>query len=171
MGERLSLLFLAARLSYHHTTGNEQRRKIIDKLHKSINPSTKSSLHADGTYSARLSVHMSLLSRRNALSAKKEEITYVFPPNATWNKLRVRVHLLFRQCDICFRQFSIVLSRFAVCTDDFISACNLTRDRRLKSLYLVTQLVGGHPKYRDLHYDAPPSPDQLRFLEDNDISK
>jgi hypothetical protein len=68
-------------------------------------------------------------------------------------------------CAIFFRDF------YRVTVADVTSrAVQFSHRSKLRTLYLLSQWVGkgGSPK---LVYDAPPTQDELHYLEENDIAK
>lgn len=51
----------------------------------------------------------------------------------------------------------------------FPSECVQDLGRKLRTLYRLTNLVGGGPKHRELNLDASPTPEEVHFLDINDI--
>jgi hypothetical protein len=49
------------------------------------------------------------------------------------------------------------------------SECVQNLGRKLRTLYQLTNLVGGGPKHRELNLDVPPTPEELHFLDINNI--
>jgi len=66
----------------------------------------------------------------------------------------------------------IVVTFITVCGanfDVFPSECAQDLGRKLRTLYRLTNLVGRGPKQRELNLDAPPTPEELHFLDINNI--
>jgi len=67
---------------------------------------------------------------------------------------------------------AIIVTFIVVCganSEVFYSECAQDLGRKLRTLYKLTNLVGGGPKQRELNLDAPATPEELHFLDVNDI--